>query len=90
MRIDPNVVVSPIKPVRTDEASKQPQKPESGSSASVVQLSSAAQSAGTAAPGVAARVDKIRAMLDAGQYPVDLDKLASSMVDDEIMRTKKS
>lgn len=87
MRIDPKVVVSPIKP----ETSSKPQpKPTAApNTASVVALSSAASSVkpeGAQSSTVAARIDKIRALLDAGHYPVDLDLLASRIVDDEALR----
>ncbi|MEJ7601879.1 MAG: flagellar biosynthesis anti-sigma factor FlgM [Kofleriaceae bacterium] len=37
-------------------------------------------------PVMSARLDKIRAMLDTGTYPIDLDQLASRIVDDEWLR----
>lgn len=88
MRIDPNVVVSPI---QLDTA-----KPRAGGSTppstggDVVQLSAAASAAshGTQ-PTNAERLDKIRALLSAGEYAVDLDQLASRIVDDDIARSRK-
>jgi anti-sigma28 factor (negative regulator of flagellin synthesis) len=85
MRIIPNVVVSPVAgasaaPERADvKPSKTPDAP-----ATVVSLSSA----GTSSVDVSARLEKIRAAIDAGAYPIDLDKLAARIVDDEIMRTR--
>jgi anti-sigma28 factor (negative regulator of flagellin synthesis) len=87
MRINPNVVVSPVAgasaaPERADV--KSPKAPEAP--ATVVTISSAR---GTR-DDISARLDKIRAAIDAGTYPIDLDKLASRIVDDELVRTWKS
>jgi anti-sigma28 factor (negative regulator of flagellin synthesis) len=62
--------------------------PEATSAASVVTLSSAASAASADAPSatITARLDRIRAMLDAGDYPVDLDQLAARIVDDDLLR----
>ncbi len=38
----------------------------------------------------AARIHEIRALLDAGNYTIDLDKLASRIVDAELMRIRRS
>jgi anti-sigma28 factor (negative regulator of flagellin synthesis) len=97
MRIDPNVVVTPIS---TNENGKQ-QKVADGkalplarSSHSVVVLSEAASSIAPEGDvglqaGVSAKLDRIRALIDKGEYPVDLDKLAARIVDDELARAKK-
>lgn len=94
MRIDPNVVVTPI----TNESGKQQKvadtkaSPFARSSHSVVVLSEAAASIapeGVGEPGVSAKLDRIRALLDKGEYPVDLDMLAARIVDDEFARAKK-
>jgi len=65
------------------------------SSASVVKLSSAgtaasAEAAPAAGPTTTSRLQTIRAMLDKGAYPVDLDALASRIVDDELVRAGRS
>ncbi len=39
-------------------------------------------------PGIASRIQRIRALLDRGEYLVDLDTLAARIVDDEILRSK--
>jgi anti-sigma28 factor (negative regulator of flagellin synthesis) len=103
MRIAPNVVTPPIagnsrdaQPAKASDASTQSQ------AASVVQLSSAGASAaaGTAAATgssssstsatTTTRLATIRAQLDKGKYPVDLDVLASRIVDDEFVRAGRS
>ena len=38
----------------------------------------------------AARIHEIRALLAAGNYTIDLDKLASRLVDAELMRIRRS
>lgn len=89
MRIDPKVVVSPIqldsaKPRTTGAA-----VPAKGGD--VVQLSAAASAASerTEQPTNTQRLDKIRALLNAGEYAVDLDQLASRIVDDDVARMRK-
>lgn len=89
MRIDPNVVVSPTqldttKPRATGTGSQTPVK-----GGDVVQLSAAAKATAGEAPTNTERLNKIRALLDAGEYAVDLDKLASRIVDDDFARTRK-
>jgi anti-sigma28 factor (negative regulator of flagellin synthesis) len=95
MRIDPNVVIQPIarepreaqpSPAKTGEAAS--------SDASVVKLSTAGVAASSeSVPSLATtttRLQTIRAMLDKGDYPVDLDLLASRIVDDEVLRAGRS
>jgi anti-sigma28 factor (negative regulator of flagellin synthesis) len=83
MRITPNVVVSPVaSPTAERPEVKASKTPESST---VVTLSSAGAASGE---DMSARLDKIRAAIDAGEYPIDLDKLASRIVDDEVMRTR--
>lgn len=96
MRIDPKVATTQIAretreaPTGASSASKS-SEPEG---ASVVKLSSAgaAASADTsaAAPTTTTRLQTIRAMLDKGDYPVDLDLLASRIVDDDVLRAGRS
>lgn len=92
MRIDPKAGITPI----TIDTSKPQQAPKGGggaqTGASVVSLSSAAAAIpaeGTPPPHIAARLEKIRAMLDRGDYPVDLDMLASRIVEDDALRAKR-
>lgn len=94
MRIDPNLATPPI---ARDAREAQPAAPRPGEaaagSASVVKLSTAgaavAAEAG-AAPTTTTRLQTIRAMLDKGDYPVDLDLLAHRIVDDELIRAGRS
>ncbi|HUJ59764.1 MAG TPA: hypothetical protein VLX92_14770 [Kofleriaceae bacterium] len=86
MRIDPK---TPVTPTTFDKDSPQPaQKPAPAPTpASVVQLSpAAASSVDPASPNLTSRIQRIRELVDAGAYPVDLDKLASMIVDDELAR----
>lgn len=94
MRIDPKVLISPATTRDTREA------PSSASAdsaqptgASVVKLSAAGLSASAeagAAPTTTSRLQTIRAMLDKGDYPVDLDRLATRIVDDDMLRAGRS
>lgn len=88
MRIDPNVVVSPIQLDTAKPRSTGVAVPAKGGD--VVQLSAAASAAAERAePTNTQRLDKIRALLNAGEYAVDLDQLASRIVDDDVARTRK-
>lgn len=91
MRIDPNVVVSPTTlegGTKSQTPAKSPAAPEASS---VVALSPAASSVAPEAtsPTMAARIERIRTLLERGDYPVDLDMLASRIVDDDVVRTRK-
>ncbi len=93
MRIDPKVVTSPITR-DTRESPSAKAGASTSANASVVTLSTAgtAASAGAAStsPTTTTRLQTIRAMLDKGAYPVDLDQLASRIVDDEFVRAGRS
>jgi anti-sigma28 factor (negative regulator of flagellin synthesis) len=88
MRIDPKVVV----PISTEKPREHapPAKGSPPAGSSIVKLSSAATAATTASEntGMTGRIERIRALLDKGEYPVDLDQLASRIVDDEVVRGK--
>jgi anti-sigma28 factor (negative regulator of flagellin synthesis) len=95
MRIDPKVVLPPIGREPRESPPSIARTSDSGSSgASVVKLSTAGAAVsaetGPAAPTTTARLQTIRAMLDKGDYPVDLDALASRIVDDELVRAGRS
>lgn len=95
MRIDPNVVAAPIaRDSREASASTKTGDTSSSSEASsVVKLSTAGAAASSdikPAATTTSRLDTIRAMLDKGAYPVDLDVLASRIVDDEFLRAGRS
>jgi anti-sigma28 factor (negative regulator of flagellin synthesis) len=95
MRIDPKVVLPPI---GREPRESPPSIPRNGNSetsgASIVKLSTAGAAvsaeAGPAAPTTTTRLQTIRAALDKGDYPVDLDALASRIVDDELVRAGRS
>lgn len=92
MRIDPKVVISPV----TRDARESTSTVKSGDTAtgaSIVKLSAAGMTASAeaaASPTTTSRLQTIRAMLDKGDYPVDLDLLASRIVDDEMLRVGRS
>lgn len=94
MRIDPKVVIPPI---ARDAREPQPSAAKPGdaasTSASVVKLSTAGAAVSAEGPATATtttRLQTIRAALDKGDYPVDLDVLASRIVDDELIRAGRS
>ena len=93
MRIDPKVVIPPVarEPREAQPSAARTEAPSHD--ASVVKLSAAATASSDAAPASAtttSRLQTIRAMLDKGDYPVDLDMLASRIVDDEVLRAGRS
>lgn len=92
MRIDPKTAIPPIaRDLRESPSAGSTRTSEADEdSASVVKLSSAGAAASAdsvaAAPTTTTRLEVIRAMLDKGDYPVDLDLLASRIVDDDLLR----
>jgi len=87
MRIDSKVVV----PINVGDAREQApaagSKPAPSDSSTIVDISQAAQAASeTTDPKVTQRIAEIKTMLQTGAYPVDLEKLASRIVDDELLR----
>ena len=93
MRIESKVGVAVVADSRAKPASTTPpaaKKPENP--ASVVKLSAASTSAAQAqdpdeiSPKNRARLDEIRDAIKHDTYPIDLDKLASKIVDDDIVR----
>jgi len=92
MRIDPKVMISPA---TTRDAREAPSSARTDAApaagASVVKLSaaglSASAEAGAASPTTTSRLQTIRAALDKGDYPVDLDRLATRIVDDDVLRS---
>jgi anti-sigma28 factor (negative regulator of flagellin synthesis) len=94
MRIDPKVVISPVTRDAREAPAAKTSDADAGS-ASVVKLSAAATAStsvdsAAAAPTTTSRLQTIRAMLDKGDYPVDLDLLATRIVDDELLRVGRS
>lgn len=94
MRIDPKVAISPPTTRDAREAPSTARTDSAPAGASVVKLSAAGLSAsadtGAAAPTTTGRLQTIRAMLDKGDYPVDLDRLATRIVDDDTLRAGRS
>ncbi len=89
MRIDPKVVV----PISAQEP-RDAQPPRArGTNADIVELSPAATSAASSTgevdksdAAVTAKIAKIRTQLETGTYPIDLDQLASRILDDDSVR----
>ena len=87
MRIDPKVVVFPVPSSTAGDTRKPRAASESGGNATVVKLSAGATSAASEHSEVLdARLERIRGMIDRGEYPIDLDMLSSRIVDDDILR----
>lgn len=93
MRITPKTVTQV-----SSETPKAPRQTPRGSGpiggqASVVALSTAGaavvKDAAEPAPASDARIEKLRAAVEAGTYKVDLHTLASRIVDDEVVRGGK-
>jgi len=87
MRIDPKVVVPISVGESREQAPAAAAKPAQPESSTIVDISQAAQAACESSdPKVTQRIAEIKGMLQAGAYPVDLQKLASRIVDDELLR----
>ena len=93
MRIDSKVVVAVADSREAKPSTTTPAKvPDKSNLDSVVKLSAAGTSAAHATdpeqidPRNRSRLDEIRAAIKQDKYPIDLDKLASKMVDDEFVR----
>jgi flagellar biosynthesis anti-sigma factor FlgM len=95
MRVDPKVI-SPVtvedKPRAAAKGSESPPAAAHGGAA-IVALSHAASRVeshhGTPA-AVTAKIERIRELIARGEYAVDLDVLATRVVDDDILRTEKT
>lgn len=89
MRIDPKLLTPPIadRPTIEPQSSVRPGGQETA--AAVVTLSSAgaAVQANNASELMSARLEQIQLLIDRGEYPIDLDKLAARIADDELART---
>jgi anti-sigma28 factor (negative regulator of flagellin synthesis) len=94
MRIDPKVLISPAARDAREAPSTAAKPGDTATgSASVVKLSAAGMTASAeaaASPTTTSRLQTIRAMLDKGDYPVDLDLLATRIVDDATLRAGRS
>lgn len=91
MRIDSKVGVVPVADSRDGKAASNATPPRSDL-ASIVTLSTAGTTASRPTdpdqidPRNRTRLDEIRLAIKHDRYPIDLDKLASKMVDDEFVR----
>jgi anti-sigma28 factor (negative regulator of flagellin synthesis) len=83
MRIDPTALTA-IHDPRTREAS--PGARPADDQASVVSIGAAAARAAGTDPSITARISRIRELLAAGDYQVDLDQLAERILDDDVAR----
>jgi len=88
MRIDPNVVVFPVASATAGDTHKPRASESTGQGAAIVSLSAGAAAATQDRPEVSldGRLERIKALIDRGEYPIDLDMLSSRIVDDDIMR----
>jgi flagellar biosynthesis anti-sigma factor FlgM len=89
MRIDSTLATLAISAVDVRDAKPSTSSTKTGDASSVVKLSSAATSIDGPSPTITARIAQIRSLLSNGEYPVDLDQLASRIVDDEFLRGPK-
>ena len=96
MRIDSKVGVVVVADSREAKPSPTAKAPEKSNLDSVVVLSAAGTSASQPTqptdpesidPQNRTRLDEIRVAIKHDRYPIDLDKLASKMVDDEFVRS---
>lgn len=92
MRIEPKLEITPVADARESQRREIP-RDSPASEATVVSISTAgARAAEAKGPdkGMTARLERIKAMIDSDSYPVDLDKLAERIADDEILRSRRS
>jgi len=87
MRIDPKLFVAPVT-TQTPSEAQQPKRSKRNTGASVVSLSSAGAAvvADSDDAEPSPRVEKLRQMVAEGTYHVDLEALASRIVDDDLVR----
>ncbi len=88
MRIDPKLLTPPIAERPTLEPASSARPGAQESQAAVVTLSSAGAAVQANAPNelLSARLEQIQLLIDRGEYPIDLDKLAARIADDELAR----
>ena len=73
---------------RPATAAPETARPATTDAASVVTIAAQVAEPGTITPAVAERIAKIKSALAKGEYPIDLGKLASRLVDDAQARSK--
>jgi len=92
MRIEPKVTTPVTAPTTAEARSAKPEAAVKHDTSSVVQLSAGATAAASATPGashgITARLATIKTQLATGTYPVDLDRLANRVVDDDVLRAR--
>ena len=88
MRIDPATITSLGEARARGTNAPKPDDTAKDDASSVVALGPAARSSGSSAVdrAIAAKIDRVKSLLAEGNYPVDLDKLASRITDDEFAR----
>jgi len=87
MRIDPSIATTPLTDTKPRTAANG--APATGSDdddSSVVKLGASVGEEVQIPSAVTKRIQEIRAALARGAYPMDLDRLASRLVDDELSR----
>ena len=91
MRIDPKLFVAPVSS-QTAHEPQQAKRSKRNTGASVVSLSSAGAAvvADSDDAEPSPRVERLKMMVEQGTYHVDLETLASRIVDDDIVRGKSS
>lgn len=91
MRIDPKHL-SPIIERPSTEPAALVRPGTTDNQAAVVTLSSAGAAVQAGAPDelMSARLEQIRLLIERGEYPIDLDKLAVRIADDELARAQGS
>lgn len=84
MRIDPKTTVTPVE-MKTVKAVSSPVSEASDEPAAVVSLSRAgAAAAEVKSSDAAEKVARLRALIEKGDYHVDLDLLAARIVEDDL------
>ncbi|MCC7381333.1 MAG: flagellar biosynthesis anti-sigma factor FlgM [Deltaproteobacteria bacterium] len=95
MRVPPNGTT----PLTRETESRQPAKPDGSSAAQAADAPPVVVAPQTAAAGSTqrkseaeseAKVAAVKALLDAGTYRVDLDRLAERLVDEELARAERA
>jgi anti-sigma28 factor (negative regulator of flagellin synthesis) len=86
MRIDPKILTPPLERSASEPGATAARPGAHETEAAVVTLSAAgaAVQAGKLNELVNARLEQIRLLLDRGEYPIDLDRLAARIADDEL------
>jgi len=90
MRIEPKLFVTPVSSQTTEQP--QPKRSKRNTGAAVVSLSSAGSAvvAESDESEPSPRVQTLKMMVEQGTYQVDLETLASRIVDDDILRGTRS